>query len=124
MTSAKLARAFSDRIQGDRAVCRVRRTVCRKRSKQTGTERPKTQPHSLKGWQQIAAFLGQPVSVARRWAETGMPVTRHGRFVIASAGQLNDWLRRESGEPVHAVPFGPETRQLSASRSPRQELPH
>jgi hypothetical protein len=30
----------------------------------------------LKGWQQIAAFLGHPVSVAQRWARTGMQVTR------------------------------------------------
>ena len=29
---------------------------------------------SLKGWQQIARFLGQPISVAERWAKSGMPV--------------------------------------------------
>ena len=37
-------------------------------------------PESLKGWQQIAAFLGQPVSVVQRWANEGMPVKREGRF--------------------------------------------
>jgi hypothetical protein len=31
-------------------------------------------PEILKGWQQIAGFLGQPVSVAQRWATDGMPV--------------------------------------------------
>jgi hypothetical protein len=29
---------------------------------------PKTQPETLKGWQQIAAFLGEPASVVQRWA--------------------------------------------------------
>jgi len=38
----------------------------------------------LKGWQQIAEFLGQPISVAQRWAKTGMPTTRQGRNVIAA----------------------------------------
>jgi hypothetical protein len=33
----------------------------------------------LKGWQQISAFLGQPVSVAQRWATEGMPVRKQGR---------------------------------------------
>jgi len=55
----------------------------------------------LKGWKQIAEFLGQPVSVAQRWATTGMPVSRQGRFVVATPDQLNKWLGRESGEPVH-----------------------
>ncbi len=54
---------------------------------------------SLKGWQQIAAFLGQPISVAQRWADTEMPVERR---VYSSRGELNRWLGRESaGEPVH-----------------------
>ena len=30
------------------------------------------QPESLNGWQQIATFLGQPSSVAQRWAKSGM----------------------------------------------------
>jgi hypothetical protein len=66
---------------------------------------------SLKGWQQIAGFLGQPVSVAQRWSKTGMPVAREGRFVTASSEELTGWLGRESGEPVHVVT--PET-DLSA----------
>lgn len=56
----------------------------------------------LKGWQQIAEFLGQPTSVAGRWAHEGMPVERKGRFVYASREKLGQWLGRESaGEPVH-----------------------
>jgi hypothetical protein len=64
--------------------------------------KPKKQPDTLKGWQQIAAFLGQPTSVAQRWAKSGMPITRGGRNVGASPEELNRWLGRESaGEPVH-----------------------
>ncbi len=66
---------------------------------------PRTQkrdaPDELKGWQEIAAFLGQPVSVAQRWAESGMVIEKRGRFVYSSREQLNRWLGRESaGEPV------------------------
>ena len=61
----------------------------------------KKESGSLKGWQQIATFLGQPLSVAQRWAKSGMPVTREGRNVYASPDELNLWLGRESaGEPV------------------------
>ena len=59
------------------------------------------QPVSLKGWQQIAEFLGQPTSVAQRWAKTGMPVVHEGRSVTANSQKLNEWLGREAGEPVH-----------------------
>jgi hypothetical protein len=56
----------------------------------------------LKGWQEIATFLGQPVAVAQRWARSeGMPAERRGRYVYASREKLNQWLGRESsGEPV------------------------
>ena len=59
------------------------------------------QTESLDGWQQIATFLGQPSSVAQRWAKSGMPVIHEGRRVHASPDDLNRWLGRESaGEPV------------------------
>jgi hypothetical protein len=56
--------------------------------------KPTAQSHpiSLKGWQDNAGFLGQPISVAQRWAKTGMPMTREGRFVTASPEALNEWL--------------------------------
>jgi phage terminase Nu1 subunit (DNA packaging protein) len=58
-------------------------------------------PDMLKSWQQIAAFLGQTVSVAQRWASEGMPVRRQGGYVESSREELNRWLGRESaGEPV------------------------
>lgn len=63
--------------------------------------KPEQNPDILKGWQQIAAFLGQPVSVAQRWAADGMPAQRQGRYVQSSREELNRWLGRESsGEPV------------------------
>lgn len=62
-----------------------------------------SQSDLLKGWKRIAEFLGQPISVAQRWATTGMPVTRQGRFVVATPEELNKWLGRESGEPVHVA---------------------
>jgi len=69
-------------------------------------------PDILKGWQQIAAFLGQTVSVAQRWAGEGMPVRKQGRYVETSREELNRWLGRESaGEPVQIAT--PET-DLSA----------
>ena len=58
------------------------------------------QQKSLDGWRQIAEFLGQPSSVAQRWAKSGMPVTHEGRRVQASPEELNRWLGREVSEPV------------------------
>ena len=57
----------------------------------------------LKGWKQIAAFLGEPVSVVQRWANEGMPVRREGRFVATTPEELNSWLGKQSGKPVHVA---------------------
>ena len=57
----------------------------------------------LKGWKQIAGFLGEPVSGVQRWASTGMPVRREGQFVSTTPKELNDWLGQQSGKPVHVV---------------------
>jgi hypothetical protein len=59
-------------------------------------ETPNSSSTVLKGWHQIAAFLGQPVSVAQRWATEGMPIKRQGRYVYSSREELNRWLGRES----------------------------
>jgi hypothetical protein len=61
------------------------------------------QPERLKGWKQFAEFLGAPTSVVQRWADEGMPLTKQGRFVTTSPEELNAWLGRESGKPVHVV---------------------
>lgn len=60
-------------------------------------------PAALTGWQPIAAFLGHPTAVVQRWAGEGMPVRRQGRFVTTTADELNAWLGRESGKPVHVA---------------------
>ena len=82
-----------------------------KRKEQSRTARAK-EPETLKGWQQIAKFLGQPVATTQRWAKSGMPVARQGRYVTAVPEELNRWLSRESGsQPVH---IATDTRDLSA----------
>ena len=79
------------------------------------------QSHSnlLRGWKQIAEFLGQPVTVVQRWATTGMPVTRQGRFVVATPEELNEWLAKESGEPVHVA-----TKETDLSAELKRGLSH
>jgi hypothetical protein len=62
-----------------------------------------SKPVFLKGWQQITDLLGQPISVTQRWAKNGMPVKRQGRFVTVFSEELNNWLGRESGEPVYVA---------------------
>jgi len=57
----------------------------------------------LKGWKEIAAFLGEPASVVQRWARQGMPVRREGRFVTTTPEELNAWLGKQSGKPVHVA---------------------
>lgn len=75
--------------------------------------KPEVQNERLKGWNEIASFLGQPVAVAQRWARSGMPVTREGRFVYASREELRGYLGREAGlnVPVH---IATENMDLSA----------
>jgi hypothetical protein len=63
----------------------------------------KAETELLKGWKQISDFLGEPSSVVQRWASTGMPVRREGRYVEATVSELNDWLGKQSGKPVHVV---------------------
>jgi hypothetical protein len=63
----------------------------------------KSQPEVLKGWKEIAGFLGEPVSVAQRWESEGLPVARQGRAVTSTPEQLNEWLARVSKKPVHIV---------------------
>ncbi len=67
----------------------------------------------LRGWKAIAAFLGQPVATAQRWAKSGMPVTRKGRYMEASPEELSRWLGRESGRD-QAVRIATGTGDLSA----------
>lgn len=63
----------------------------------------KLSTETLKGWKQIADFLGEPASVVQRWAADGMPVRRQGRYVETTTDELNAWLGKESGKPVHVA---------------------
>jgi hypothetical protein len=67
-------------------------------------QKPESESDLLKGWQQIAAFLGQPVSVVHRWATEECQLRKQGRHIETSREELNRWLGRESaGEPVKIV---------------------
>jgi hypothetical protein len=66
-------------------------------------KRIKPGPQTLKGWKQIADFLGHRAAVVQRWASEGIPPHRVGRFVVATPEDLNAWLGKESGKPVHAA---------------------
>jgi hypothetical protein len=97
---------------------------------QESVEKPKSQPQSeiLRGWKQISEFLGEPVSVVKRWAAADMPLHREGQFVSASSDELNAWLGQESGKPVHVTAENTDLtaelkRRLSFIRSKKQERP-
>lgn len=84
-----------------------------------------TPGETLKGWKQIADFLGHPVAVVQRWAPEGMPLRREGRFVVTTPDKLNAWLGKESGKPVHVATGSTDLaaelrRALSFMRSERQ----
>lgn len=66
-------------------------------------KQPKAPTGQLKGWKEIASFLGEPTSLVQRWGKQGMPVRREGRYATTTAEELNQWLGRESGKPVHVA---------------------
>ncbi|MGH9643625.1 MAG: hypothetical protein ACRD3Q_14535 [Terriglobales bacterium] len=70
--------------------------------------RPESKRRILKGWGEIAVFLGQTVSVAQRWQKSGMPVIREGRSVYAFFEALTASVGTERGkkEPVHIATQG------------------
>ena len=86
------------------------------------------EPETLKGWKQISEFLGEPVSVVKRWAADGMPLHREGQFVSTSSDELNAWLGQESGKPVHVATENTDLtaelkRGLSFVRSEKPGIP-
>jgi hypothetical protein len=88
----------------------------------------KTTAKVLKGWKQIAGFLGEPQSVVQRWANEGMPVHKEDRFVSTSVDELNGWLGKQSGKPVHAATDTTDLtaelkRGLSYMRREKDKLP-
>src|SRR5204862_4842691 len=86
-------------------------------------KKPEVNADVLKGWQQIATFLGQPVSVAQRWANEGMPVKKQGRYIESSREELNHWLGRESaGEPVQIPSKQDHRRRVFSIQTRRDRL--
>ena len=59
----------------------------------------------LKGWKAIGEYLGIGAATAQRWAKSGMPVKRQGRFTVAVAEEIRKWLGREAHMPgaAHVV---------------------
>jgi hypothetical protein len=92
------------------------------------TTKPRVQNEQLRGWSEIARFLGQPVAVAQRWARSGMPVAREGRFMYATREELSGYLGREAGldVPVHIATENTDLsvdlkRALAYARTGKQE---
>jgi hypothetical protein len=56
------------------------------------------EPETLKGWKQISEFLGEPVSVVKRWAAEAMPLHRQGQFVATPSNELNALARSRIGQ--------------------------
>ena len=77
-----------------------RKTVGSQHLKRSHAETPND--GQLRGWKAIADFLALPVNIAQRWAKGGMPVHRQGRFTVADANDLRQWLGRESKMPKPA----------------------
>jgi phage terminase Nu1 subunit (DNA packaging protein) len=70
-----------------------------KAGKQRGREEA---PKILKGWKAIGEYLGIGAATAQRWAKGGMPVKRQGRYMVADANELRQWLGREAHMPAAA----------------------
>jgi hypothetical protein len=104
-------------LEGEQA---MKKAKAAKKSRRT-TPTPKIQKERLKGWIEIARFLGQPVAVAQRWARSGMPVMREGRFIYASREELSQYLGREAGldVPVHIA-----TENMDLSADLKRALAH
>ncbi len=53
-------------------------------------------PEPLKGWAAIGSYLGIGAATAQRWAKSGMPVRREGRYTVADPDEIRQWLGREA----------------------------
>src|SRR4051795_12562993 len=53
----------------------------------------------LKGWKAIGDYLGIGAATAQRWAKSGMPVKREGRYTVADPEEVRQWLGREAHMP-------------------------
>jgi hypothetical protein len=60
------------------------------------------QPAKLKGWKEIAKFLGTSPASAQTCAEKGMPIQREGRFTVADPATVQAWLGQQTHMPKPA----------------------
>jgi len=63
------------------------------KSKKSAPQKP---PEPLKGWQAIGGYLGIGAATAQRWAKSGMPVRREGRYTVAEPEEIKKWLGKEA----------------------------
>ncbi len=63
--------------------------------KKKSTARP-SNPAPLKGWKAIGDYLGIGAATAQRWAKSGMPVTREGRYTVAEREAISRWIGKEA----------------------------
>lgn len=111
-----------DAVSHPVAVNAIQMKKKQKPAKKSGpATKPKVPNERLKGWNEIASFLGQPVAVAQRWGRSGMPVTREGRFMYASREELSKYLGGEAGldVPVHIA-----TENMNLSADLKRALAH
>jgi hypothetical protein len=66
------------------------------------SRKPKEEPKILKGWKAIGEYLGIGEASAQRWAKDGMPVKKQGRYTVADANEIRQWLGREAHMPAAA----------------------
>lgn len=70
------------------------------KTKKTGRQQT---PEPLKGWAAIGSYLGIGAATAQRWAKSGMPVRREGRYTVADPAEISRWLGREAHMPAPAL---------------------
>ncbi len=65
-----------------------------------------TKPHTtttLQGWKAIGDYMGIGAATAQRWAKSGMPVRREGRYTVADPEDVRTWLGKEAHMSAPAV---------------------
>src|SRR4051812_20878859 len=82
--------------------CRRVQSLAMPKAKNSAAKREQP-PQTLKGWQAIGSYLGVGAAIAQRWAkDSGMPVRKEGRFMVADVQELRRWLGREAHMPAPA----------------------
>jgi len=64
--------------------------------------------YSLRGWKEIARYLGVSVRTVRRWRRSlGLPVWQRcsGGMAFACPDELDEWVRSGASEHPDRVPY-------------------